>query len=105
MGILSSMYTGITGLQGQGEALAIYGDNIANANTTGFKASRAEFQDIVAKSLKGILGGNQIGRGDGRLPDLLRHLNAHGVKDRTAARPRCRLRPTRKRAHAVRITL
>jgi flagellar hook protein FlgE len=48
MGILSSMYTGVTGLQGQGEALSIYGDNIANANTTGFKTS---------------LGGNQIGRG------------------------------------------
>ncbi|MBC7690446.1 MAG: flagellar hook protein FlgE [Methylotenera sp.] len=63
MGILSSMYTGITGLQGQGEALAIYGDNIANANTTGFKTSRPEFQDVVAKSLKGMLGGNQIGRG------------------------------------------
>src|SRR3954465_2919472 len=63
MGILSSMYTGITGLQGQGEALSIYGDNIANANTTGFKASRPEFQDAIAKSLKGLLGGNQIGRG------------------------------------------
>ncbi len=63
MGILSSMYTGITGLQGQGEALAIYGDNIANANTTGFKTSRPEFQDVIAKSLKGALGGNQIGRG------------------------------------------
>ena len=51
MGILSSLYTGITGLQGQGEALAIYGDNIANANTVGFKTSRPEFQDVIAKSL------------------------------------------------------
>jgi flagellar hook protein FlgE len=57
------MYTGITGLQGQGEALSIYGDNIANANTVGFKVSRPEFQDVIAKSLKGLLGGNQIGRG------------------------------------------
>ncbi len=63
MGILSSLYTGITGLQGNGEALSIYGDNIANANTTGFKTSRPEFQDVIAKSLKGMLGGNQIGRG------------------------------------------
>ncbi len=47
----------------QGEALQVIGDNIANANTIGFKASRAEFQDIIAKNLKGILGGNQIGRG------------------------------------------
>jgi flagellar hook protein FlgE len=63
MGILSSMYTGVTGMTGQGEALSIYGDNIANANTTGFKVSRPEFSDVVAKSLKGVLGGNQIGRG------------------------------------------
>lgn len=63
MGVLSSLYTGVSGLAAQGEALGVIGDNIANANTTGFKASRAEFQDIVSKSLKGILGGNQIGRG------------------------------------------
>lgn len=63
MGILSSLYTGVSGLQANGEALGIYGDNLANANTTGFKTSRPEFQDVIAKSLKGILGGNQIGRG------------------------------------------
>jgi len=63
MGVLSSLFTGVSGLSAQGEALGVVGDNIANANTTGFKASRAEFQDIIAKNLKGILGGNQIGRG------------------------------------------
>src|SRR4051794_12116616 len=63
MGILSSMYTGVSGVSAQGEALSIYGDNIANANTVGFKVSRPEFQDVIAKSLKGLLGGNQIGRG------------------------------------------
>lgn len=63
MGILSSLYTGVSGLSGQGEALSIFGDNIANASTIGFKVSRPEFQDVIAKSLKGALGGNQIGRG------------------------------------------
>ncbi len=63
MGVLSSLYTGVSGLVAQGEALGVVGDNIANANTVGFKASRAEFQDILSKDLKGILGGNQIGRG------------------------------------------
>ncbi|MCE3009101.1 MAG: flagellar hook protein FlgE [Proteobacteria bacterium] len=63
MGILSSLYTGVSGLSAQGEALGVIGDNIANAQTVGFKASRAEFQDILSKDLKGILGGNQIGRG------------------------------------------
>ncbi len=63
MGILSSLYTGVSGLTAQGESLSIYGDNIANASTVGFKVSRPEFQDVIAKSLKGLLGGNQIGRG------------------------------------------
>ncbi len=63
MGILTSLYTGISGLAGQGEALAVYGDNIANASTTGFKTSRPEFQDVISKSVKGLLGGNQIGAG------------------------------------------
>ncbi len=63
MGVLSALYTGVSGLEAQGQALGVIGDNIANADTTGFKASRAEFDSMIAKSLKGILGGNQIGRG------------------------------------------
>ncbi len=63
MGVLSSLWTGVSGLQAQGEGLSVVADNIANANTTGFKASRAEFQDIMSRNLKGIDGGNQMGRG------------------------------------------
>jgi len=63
MGILDSMQTGISGLIGHGKALTVIGDNIANVGTTGYKASRAEFSDILSTNLKGILGGNQIGRG------------------------------------------
>lgn len=63
MGVLASMHTGISGLQASGTNLGIIGDNIANAATTGFKASRGEFQDVISTNLKGILGGNQIGRG------------------------------------------
>ena len=63
MGVLSSMYTGISGIHANGEALGVISDNIANANTIGFKTSRAEFADEISKSLKGVLGGHQIGRG------------------------------------------
>ena len=63
MSVLASLHVGVSGLQAAGSALGIIGDNIANAGTTGFKASRGEFQDVVAANLKGILGGNQIGRG------------------------------------------
>lgn len=63
MSILASLNTGVSGLRAQGTAMGIIGDNIANSATTGFKSSRAEFQDVIASNLKGILGGNQIGRG------------------------------------------
>ncbi len=63
MSILSSFNTGISGLHAAGQSMSVIGDNIANAGTFGFKSSRAEFQDMIASSLKGIEGGDQIGSG------------------------------------------
>ena len=63
MGVMSSMYTAVTGLRSHGQALGVTANNIANASTNGFKSSRAEFQDLMSKSLRGVNGGNQIGRG------------------------------------------
>src|SRR3974390_533432 len=85
MGVLSSLYTGVSGLAAAGEGLGVIGDNIANASTVGFKASRAEFQDVVAKSLKGILGGNQIGRGVhiGPVPPILSQGNLDATEKST----------------------
>ncbi len=63
MAVLTSMYSSVTGLKSHGQGLSVVADNIANASSNGFKASRAEFQDLLSRSLKGAFGGNQIGRG------------------------------------------
>jgi flagellar hook protein FlgE len=63
MSILSSFNIGVTGLNAAGTSMGVIGDNIANAGTYGFKGSRAEFQDMLANSLKGIDGGDQMGSG------------------------------------------
>jgi len=63
MGILRSFNIGVSGLSAMGTGLGIISDNIANAGTAGFKSSRAEFQDVLAQSLKGIDGGDQLGAG------------------------------------------
>lgn len=63
MAVLTSMYSSVTGLKSHGQGLSVVADNIANASTNGFKSSRAEFQDLLSRSLKGAYGGNQIGRG------------------------------------------
>jgi len=62
MGVVSSMSTAISGLEANGQALGVITDNIVNANTTGFKASRSEFQNILAETSG---SGIQIGRGAG----------------------------------------
>jgi len=63
MSILRSFNIGVAGLSAAGSGLSVIGDNIANAGTTGYKASRPEFQDVLATSLNGVSGGDQFGAG------------------------------------------
>lgn len=46
--------TALSGLNAAANNLAVTGNNIANANTTGFKGSRSEFGDVYASSVAGI---------------------------------------------------
>jgi flagellar hook protein FlgE len=52
----------LSGLTGASQNLDVIGNNIANASTTGFKESRAQFADMYASMLGGS-GSNQIGIG------------------------------------------
>ncbi len=58
MSVLSSMNSGVSGLKAESDALSITGDNIANVNTSGFKAQRAVFEDVLGHS---ILAGTSTG--------------------------------------------
>ena len=49
MSLFSTLNTAASGLGVSGTRLAIIGDNIANINTVGFKAARAQFADLVAR--------------------------------------------------------
>jgi len=46
--------TAISGLNAASNLLSTTGNNIANANTTGFKRSRSEFADVYASGLGGV---------------------------------------------------
>ncbi len=50
---MSTFSTAITGLKAYQTALGVIGNNIANANTTGYKASRAQFSDLLVQTLEG----------------------------------------------------
>jgi len=54
--------TALSGLNAASAELRIIGNNVANAGTTGFKQSRAEFADIFATSNLGVTA-NAIGTG------------------------------------------
>ncbi len=51
MSILKTMYTGVSGITAEGEALGVVGDNISNSNTVGFKSQRAIFADMLGHSV------------------------------------------------------
>ena len=57
-----SFEQGLSGLNAASTGLDVTGNNIANANTVGFKTARAEFADVYANSLVGA-SANAVGIG------------------------------------------
>ena len=57
-----SFRTSLSGLDAASNDLSVVGNNIANAATTGFKGSRAEFVDVFATTFSGV-SGNTPGSG------------------------------------------
>jgi flagellar hook protein FlgE len=47
--MLRSLFSGISGLRAHQTMLDVTGNNIANVNTTGFKASQTQFQDTLSQ--------------------------------------------------------
>ena len=63
--MIGSLYSGITGLNANKEAMNVIGDNVANTNTPGFKSASLSFANIVNQTIA-VTGGfspNQIGNG------------------------------------------
>lgn len=50
--MLRSMFSGVSGLRSHQTKMDVIGNNIANINTLGFKASRVTFQEIYNQTLK-----------------------------------------------------
>lgn len=65
MGIQSAMYSGVSGLNTNSQAMSIIGNNLANTNTLGFKGSRSVFSDLLSSNVFGSGGMSQVGRGVG----------------------------------------
>lgn len=60
--MVRSMYSGVAGMRANQNRMDVIGNNIANANTYGFKSGRATFRDIYYQTYRGASEGT-ISRG------------------------------------------
>lgn len=66
MAFLRSLFSGVSGLRNHQTMMDVIGNNIANINTTAFKAGRATFSEMFAQTLRGA--GSPIGTNGGTNP-------------------------------------
>lgn len=63
--MMRSLWTSATGMTAQQMQIDVMSNNLANVNTTGFKKSRAEFEDLMYQTMQ--IAGTQA-EGGGRVP-------------------------------------
>ena len=65
MGLSSALYSGVSGMAATSNAMNVVGNNIANSNTVGYKASRTVFADLLSNQVSSSGGMTQVGTGVG----------------------------------------
>lgn len=58
--MVRSMYSGVSGMKAHQTRMDVIGNNIANVNTYGFKASRASFKDVYYQTMSGASAGTAV---------------------------------------------
>ena len=69
--MLRSLYSGVSGLRNHQTKMDVIGNNIANVNTIGFKASRVAFQDIYSQTIQTATAPNADGGTGGVNPQQI----------------------------------
>lgn len=60
--MMQAMLSGASSIRAHQQRLSVVGNNLANLNTTGFRASRMNFMDLMSQTLRGA-NGPSTGRG------------------------------------------
>jgi flagellar hook protein FlgE len=78
LAMMRSLFAGVSGMRSNQMMMDVVGDNIANVNTSGYKASRVVFQDTLSQLLTGGSSGNgtSIGSTNPSQVGLGVHVNA-----------------------------
>ncbi len=75
--MMRSLFSGVSGMRSNQMMMDVVGDNIANVNTSGYKASRVVFQDTLSQLLKdGSAGNGTVGSTNPSQVGLGVHVNA-----------------------------
>jgi len=90
--MIRALYTAATGMEAQQLNIDVIANNLANVSTTGFKKSRADFQDLLYQTLKepgGLATGTThvptgIQVGLGVRPAAVQRVNLQGDFDQTS---------------------
>ena len=82
--MFTSFSTALSALNAHATAVDVVGNNLANLNTTGFKANTVAFHDLVTQSLGAGLGETQVGFGVGR-PATIRQFSQGAIQTSSAA--------------------
>lgn len=53
---MRSLWSGVSGLQTSQDFMDVVGNNVANVNTVGYKASQINFSDVLAQTISGATG-------------------------------------------------
>lgn len=77
--MLTSFSTALSALAADATAIDVVGNNLANLNTPGFKASTVSFHDLVTQSIGAGLGSTQVGFGVGT-PITLRRFSQGAIQ-------------------------
>ncbi len=54
MSIYGALFSGVSGLAAQAQAMGMLSDNITNVNTVGYKETTARFSSLVTSSATGL---------------------------------------------------
>jgi len=77
--MFTSFSTALSALSAHATGIDVVGNNLANLNTPGFKASVVSFYDLVTQSLGAGLGETQVGFGVAR-PNTIRQFSQGAIK-------------------------
>jgi flagellar hook protein FlgE len=80
--MFTSFSTALSALNAHSTGIDVVGNNLANLNTPGFKASVVSFYDLVTQSLGAGLGETQVGFGVAR-PNTIRQFTQGAIKSST----------------------